>query len=59
MIPGGYAVRVKLDGELECVGLMRAEGKTGPALEAFGCKTQGQWSWELRQDGKVIEKAAN
>jgi hypothetical protein len=59
VIPGGYAVRVKLDGELECVGLMRAEGKTGPELEAFGCKTQGQWSWELRQDGKVMNKAAN
>jgi len=57
VIQGGYAVRIKLTASLECAGLMRASGTTGPPLEGFGLKTTGQWVWELRSSGKVVEHA--
>lgn len=57
VLDGGYAVRVKLGDGLECAGIMRAEGESGPALEAFDLKTEGQWVWQLLKDGEVIERA--
>ena len=57
VVEGGYAVRVKLRDGYECVGVMRAEETTEPALEAFGLATEAQWAWELRRGDEVVERA--
>ena len=57
ILDGGYAVKLALRDGVECVGIMRAQGAGGPELQAFGLRTTGQWVWELRKDGKAIEKA--
>jgi hypothetical protein len=58
VIAGGYAVKVKLSDELECVGVMRADEESEIVLEAFGLKTKAQWAWELRSHDEVVESAA-
>ncbi len=56
-IEGGYAVKVDLGEGKQVLGVMRASGTEGQALEAFGIETEKQWAWELQEDGKTIEHA--